>query len=90
MQLQKPLTLSSEACYLTHCANIASILANNQDSYAQERIKKYIEITGAELKSSCKQNLCPRCRAEVEFAQNPLRVCDNCGWQGDYTKLEET
>lgn len=108
MKLQRPLTLDSETQYLTHCTNIANILALSQSPYAQERIKKYIEITGAGLensgkqnlclrcrnasqpKNSGKQNLCPRCHAEVEFAQDPLRICTHCGWRGDYTKLEES
>lgn len=30
---------------------------------------------------------CPQCNAVIEFAQADYRICDNCGWRGDYTKL---
>lgn len=111
MQLKKPLTLDSEAQYLTHCNNIARILAHVEDGLpATQRINKYVEITGAQLvkekekdpnekfRQQCRDGVniavekkfCPKCCTEVEFAQNPLRICDKCGWTGDYTKLRET
>jgi hypothetical protein len=30
---------------------------------------------------------CPICDAIIEFAQCNYRICDKCGWQGDWTKL---
>jgi len=30
---------------------------------------------------------CPQCGTILESAQNPARLCDNCGWFGDYTNL---
>lgn len=29
---------------------------------------------------------CPQCSALLKEAQNSARLCDNCGWFGDYTK----
>lgn len=105
MKLKKPLTLDSEAQYLSHCANIAQIIAHiDNDVDIDGRFQKYVEITDAEIEDvdleKCRaelkptslgeKKLCPRCHAEVEFAQDPLRICTHCGWRGDFTKLEET
>ncbi len=84
-----------EVRYLVHCSNVARILASVGDISLATRLQKYFDITGAELvekavkECSGEKKLCPRCRAVIEFAQDPLRICDNCGWRGNYTKLEE-
>ena len=33
---------------------------------------------------------CPRCTAPLEFAQDPARLCEVCGWFGDWTEVLNT
>ena len=33
---------------------------------------------------------CPRCTAPLEFAQDPARLCEVCGWFGDWLEVLKT